>query len=210
MLHKRASNGPHPGSEDVDRLHRSGYAPSGRADALDRLVAETYSDVWRLCSGLVDPEAAEDLAQETFVRATRALPRFRGGASKRTWLFAIARHVCMDELRARHRRRRRDERLASDVELARAEDPSLEVVPNELLAHLDPDRRSAFVLTQLFRLSYAEAAAVCGCPTGTIRSRVARARDDLIALVHGHPAARPGPSRGVSGSGDAQSPGGNV
>ncbi|MGH9139430.1 MAG: sigma factor-like helix-turn-helix DNA-binding protein, partial [Acidimicrobiales bacterium] len=49
-----------------------------------------------------------------------------------------------------------------------------------LLAVLDPDRREAFVLTQLLGLTYAEAAAVCGCPVGTIRSRVARARDQLI------------------------------
>ena len=51
------------------------------------------------------------------------------------------------------------------------------------MGQLDPDRRDAFVLTQMFRLSYEEAATVCGCPTGTIRSRVARARDDLIALM---------------------------
>lgn len=53
---------------------------------------------------------------------------------------------------------------------------------DELLATLDPDRRAAFVLTQLFGYPYAEAAEVCGCPVGTIRSRVARARGDLIAV----------------------------
>jgi RNA polymerase sigma-70 factor (ECF subfamily) len=54
------------------------------------------------------------------------------------------------------------------------------VVVADLLARLDPDRREAFVLTQLLGLSYAEAAEVAGCPVGTIRSRVARARADLI------------------------------
>jgi RNA polymerase sigma-70 factor (ECF subfamily) len=54
-----------------------------------------------------------------------------------------------------------------------------------LLDGLDPDRREAFVLTQLIGLSYAEAADVCGCPVGTIRSRVARARDDLVSAVDG-------------------------
>ena len=52
-----------------------------------------------------------------------------------------------------------------------------------LLAELDPDRREAFVLTQVVGLSYAEAAEVCGCPVGTIRSRVARARDHLVAAL---------------------------
>ena len=66
----------------------------------------SYRDVWRLCAALVDEQAAEDLAQETFVRATRALQGFRGHSSARTWVLAIARHVCMDELRARSRRRR--------------------------------------------------------------------------------------------------------
>ena len=53
----------------------------------------------------------------------------------------------------------------------------------DLLARLDPDRREAFVLTQLLGLPYAEAAEVAGCPVGTIRSRVARARGDLIAAL---------------------------
>ena len=48
---------------------------------------------------------------------------------------------------------------------------------------LEPDRRTAFVLTQVLGLSYAEAAEVCGCPVGTIRSRVARARDDFIGAI---------------------------
>jgi RNA polymerase sigma-70 factor (ECF subfamily) len=52
-----------------------------------------------------------------------------------------------------------------------------------LIAALDPDRRAAFVLTQLLGCSYAEAAAICGCLEGTIRSRVARARTDLIAMT---------------------------
>ncbi|MBO0876760.1 MAG: hypothetical protein J2P19_25575 [Pseudonocardia sp.] len=52
-----------------------------------------------------------------------------------------------------------------------------------VLDGLDPDRRLAFLLTQLLGLSYLEAAQVCGCPVGTIRSRVARARDDLVAQL---------------------------
>ena len=65
------------------------------------------------------------------------------------------------------------------------------VLLGQLVAALDPDRREAFVLTQVLDLSYAEAAQVCGCPVGTIRSRVARAREHLVAAFD----AAPRPSR---------------
>ena len=64
--------------------------------------------IWRLCAALVGNAAADDLAQETFLRATRALPQFRGQASGRTWILSIARRTCMDDLRVRYRRERRD------------------------------------------------------------------------------------------------------
>ena len=66
-----------------------------------------------------------------------------------------------------------------------------------LVDDLDADRREAFVLTQVLDLSYAEAAEVCGCPVGTIRSRVARAREDLITAMEVRPATR---SRRVNGA----------
>jgi RNA polymerase sigma-70 factor (ECF subfamily) len=66
------------------------------------------------------------------------------------------------------------------------------VALHALLAELDPDRRLAFVLTQVLGLSYLEVAEICDCPVGTIRSRVARARDDLIA----HLAAQDRPTGG--------------
>ena len=69
---------------------------------------------------------------------------------------------------------------------------------SELLAALDPDRRAAFVLTQMLGCSYAETAAICGCPVGTIRSRVARAREDLDAMTAGQDeATRSAPASGT-------------
>ncbi|MGD0196306.1 MAG: sigma-70 family RNA polymerase sigma factor [Solirubrobacteraceae bacterium] len=153
--------------------------------AMERFVASAYPSIWRLCALLVDDASADDLAQETFLRATRALPRFRGQADARTWILSIARRTCMDELRARYRRTRRDSRLAADRAVTEpvAQDPTGDVATYDLFARLEPDRRLAFVLTQMLRLTYDEAALVCECPTGTIRSRVARARDELIALI---------------------------
>ena len=151
-------------------------------DALERFVAATYPDVWRLCAVLVDAQSAGDLAQETFLRATRARGRFRGDANPRTWVLAIARATCIDELRARYRRARRDDLLTSAHGGERAtHDHAEDVAAYDLIRQLEPDRRAAFVLTQMLRLTYADAARVCGCPQGTIRSRVARAREDLIA-----------------------------
>jgi RNA polymerase sigma-70 factor (ECF subfamily) len=93
----------------------------------------------------------------------------------------------MDDLRGRYRRERRDERLEQPGS-SHVADATGEIATRELLNQIEPDRRTAFALTQLFGLTYEEAAAVCACPVGTIRSRVARARDDLIVLMD-HPQA---------------------
>jgi RNA polymerase sigma-70 factor (ECF subfamily) len=168
----------------MDELTRAAHrARAGDRQALDRFVRASYQDVWRFCALMLDEGAADDLAQETYLQAIRALGRFRGDASARTWILAIARRVCTDELRARYRRTRRDRELGAAARGLTAGDRSGEVALYELLSHLDPGRRAAFMLTQLFRLSYEEAAAVCDCPSGTIRSRVARARADLIELI---------------------------
>ena len=166
----------------VDALTRLARAArDGDTRALENLVDGTYDQVWRLCAALVDEQSAGDLAQETFGRAVRSLPTFRGDSSARTWLLAIARYSCVDELRSRSRRRRRDATLVSRE--AQVPDASQDSVAADLLRRLEPARRTAFVLTQVLGLSYDEAAQVCGCPIGTIRSRVARARIDLLDQI---------------------------
>ena len=137
-------------------------------------VRGTQADVWRFCAHLSDRSSADDLTQETYARAFAALHRFAGQSSARTWLLAIARRVCADAVRAQIRERK----LPLSPHLV--PDPSGAVTARSVIAALDPERREAFVLTQLVGLSYAEAADVCGCPVGTIRSRVARARMDLV------------------------------
>jgi RNA polymerase sigma-70 factor, ECF subfamily len=171
----------------VDELTRLALgARDGDLVALDLLVESAYDQVWRLCSALVDKQSGEDLAQETFIRLVRALPSFGAESSARTWVLAIARHVCLDELRVRERRRRRNESLSAIARTAPVgADASQHSVVSDLLDHLEPDRKVAFVLTQMLGLSYDDAAVVCDCPVGTIRSRVARARADLVELV-GH------------------------
>jgi RNA polymerase sigma-70 factor, ECF subfamily len=157
-------------------------ARSGDPAAQAAFVRETQAEVWRFAAALVDPDAADDLTQETYLRAFRALPAFEGRSSARTWLLGIARRACADHLRSVIRRRRLDARLAAEPTAALPE-PGLHLGAADLLGRLPADRRSAFALTQVLGLSYAEAAVIEGVPVGTIRSRVARARADLVAAV---------------------------
>ena len=162
----------------MDRLTRCAVAAArGDRVALETFLAETQTPVWRLCAHLVDPTAAADLAQEVYVRALSALPRYRGAAPALPWLLAIARHVCIDEVRRRTRRSRPG---TAGLRPATTPDVADQVVLWVLVAALPGERRLALVLTQLLGLSYADAATVCGVAVGTIRSRVARARADLI------------------------------
>jgi RNA polymerase sigma-70 factor (ECF subfamily) len=156
-------------------------ARDGDQLALVTAIRQSQADVWRFCAWLVDRDAADDLVQETYLRALRALPAYRAEASGRTWLLAIARRACADALRDRARRRRRLQRLPAPV--VDRPDASRQVALELLVEGLDPDRREAFVLTQLIGCSYEEAAGACAVPIGTIRSRVARARADLAAAL---------------------------
>jgi RNA polymerase sigma-70 factor, ECF subfamily len=168
------------GMDERTRLLRA--AQGGDRLALAGFIRASQAEVWRLCAYLVDRQAADDLTQEVYLRAWTALPGWRGEASARTWLLAIARRTCAQVVR------RRVWPPVSRVGTAAADhqvlaDPAEAVLLTQLIAGLDPQRRAAFVLTQLLGLSYAEAAQVCGCPVGTIRSRVARARADLTGQL---------------------------
>jgi RNA polymerase sigma-70 factor (ECF subfamily) len=162
--------------DELTRLLRA--AQGGDRLALAAFIRRSQAEVWRLCAYLVDRQAADDLTQEVYLRAWTALPGWRGEASARTWLLAIARRTCVQAIRRRLRQG------ITPIEMAAGDhqvlpDPADAVLLIQLLAGLDPQRRAAFVLTQLLGLSYAETAEACGCPVGTIRSRVARARADL-------------------------------
>ncbi|KIQ07994.1 sigma-70 family RNA polymerase sigma factor [Rhodococcus sp. MEB064] len=165
---------------------------AGRGDhrALESFVRETQRDVWRFVAHLSSPSAANDLTQETYLRAMTSLPRFAAQSSARTWLLSIARRVVVDQVRSAMARPRL---VGSDDWVAVADSAQSAstgsnvaedlVEVRMMLADLPADRREALILTQVLGLSYQEAADVCGCPIGTVRSRVARAREQLIAGV---------------------------
>lgn len=158
-------------------------AQRGDREALERFVVETQHDVIELCRYLGDVDTADDLAQETYERAFTSLHRFRATGPARHWLLTIARRACADSARRRTRRRRLGRRVDAEPvdHVVTPIGTGLEL--DEALFALDPDRRAAFVLTQVNGLRYEEAAELLGVPIGTIRSRVARAREQLTAAL---------------------------
>lgn len=174
----------HADDDQVTRLALA--AGNGDAEALEQFIKVTQRDVWRCVAHLGDVNTADDLTQETFLRAVGALPRFTGRSSARTWLLSIARRVVVDQIRRNQARPRTTGTVALDgLPGAHRRGGLFEAIieVKMLLAELEPDRRDALIMTQVLGLTYAEAADVCGCPVGTIRSRVARAREDLIAAA---------------------------
>lgn len=159
---------------------------AGRGDraALAEFIRATQGDVWRFVAHLAGRDAADDLTQETYLRVLGALPGFEGRSSARTWLMVIARRTVVDRIRHQGAR---PCLVAMDPDVAEAHashsDPTGDLQLAALLGGLVPERRAALVLTQLMGFSYADAAKVCGCPVGTIRSRVARARAELVDVL---------------------------
>ncbi|MFF5223057.1 sigma-70 family RNA polymerase sigma factor [Micromonospora sp. NPDC000212] len=164
-------------------------AGTGDPQALAAFVRATQPQCWRFLRHLLADAETDDLVQETYLRAMRSLPRFAGRSTARTWLFGIARRVAADHLRAAGRRPATVALDAYDPPAAGRFEAG--VALDALLRELPAERREAFLATQVLGLSYAEAARVCDCPVGTIRSRVARAREDLVAALAEHP-GRPG------------------
>lgn len=137
---------------------------------------------------------ADDLVQETAIRAWRARARFTRGTNLRAWAFTILRNCYLSELRRSRRQALLDEQ-AGEPPLAL--DPPQEGVVHlsdlqAALQQLRPERREAVLLIGAGGFSYEEAAAICHCAVGTVKSRVARARADLTRMMEGDPGVRPG------------------
>src|SRR5882762_9095683 len=134
-----------------------------------------------------DGVRADDLVQEALMRAINNIERFRPGTNLKAWLFTIVRNEHYSQLR-----RRKFEAHGVDTDLL----PEPSVPPdhdgklelrdlNRALASLSPGQRTALILVSVSGFSYEEAAAICGCAVGTIKSRVARARETLLDMLEG-------------------------
>lgn len=154
-------------------------AAAGDGEALTHLVRKTSPAIWRVCAALVDRDSADDLTQETYLRAVRSLRTYRNESAPLPWLVTIARRVCAEEIGRRTRARTMRRRLEAQLRSWREEPTRLSELA-DAVDRLPTERRDALLLTAVAGLSYADAAEVCGCRVGTIRSRVARARAELI------------------------------
>ena len=172
-------------------------AQRGDLRAFDLLVLKYQGRISALVSRYIsDPGEVEDVTQEAFIKAYRALERFRGDSAFYTWLYRIAANAAKNHLVAKGRRPRSDasiedaeafdefglssdsgspEAIAMGDELVRVVDTAMQALPEEL--------RAALTLRELEGLSYDDIAEVLGCPVGTVRSRIFRAREAIDERV---------------------------
>lgn len=131
------------------------------------------------------PDMADDLVQETMLKAWAARDRFQPGTSMRAWTFVILRNAYLTEMRRNRFRGDYDETVAERLLTAPAgqEQPLHLADMHRALLQLPPERREALLLVGAGGFSYEEAAEICGCAVGTIKSRVGRARAALAAML---------------------------
>jgi RNA polymerase sigma-70 factor (ECF subfamily) len=140
-----------------------------------------------------DADSADDLVQDTIVRAMDARQQFTPGTNFKAWMFTILRNLHVNGLRRKYRTQPLDDVSASLHSVPAAQDSSLEYADlRRALAQLSHDQREVLVLVGATGFSYEEAAAICGCAVGTIKSRLSRARRELFRLMVGERAANGG------------------
>lgn len=180
-------------TEDTDRLLVKRVL-DGDQKAFTLLVMRHQHKVLGLIGRFVkDPHEAEDVAQEAFLKAYRALPSFRGDSAFYTWLYRIAVNAAKNHLVSRGRRppatdvdiddaQRSDEAMALhdlDTPESNLEKEDLQRVINEAIDELPEELKTAFSLREFSGLSYEEITEVMECPVGTVRSRIFRARESI-------------------------------
>jgi RNA polymerase sigma-70 factor, ECF subfamily len=164
-------------------------AVGGDTGAFETLVRRHYAAVWRIAFLSAGEEtAAEELTQDTFLRAYGALAGWRGDASLRTWLATICRRLCID----RARLKQLETVSAPDLEAVGGSTSETEALADRFdlqtaLDQLPGDEREAFLLVHHYGYSSFETATMLGVPASTVRSRVGRARQRLVASLSGRP-----------------------
>jgi RNA polymerase sigma-70 factor (ECF subfamily) len=195
-----AAPAPSPSDTDLVLVERT---VAGDQKAYELLVVKYQRRIERLIGRMVrDTDLVQDIAQETFIRAYRALAQFRGDAQFYTWLYRIAvntakkalvdlkRDPIVSESALRGGSDDDDETSAVGNELTSAETPETVLAAKEIAATvnsameaLPEELRQAVTLREIEGLSYEEIAEVMNCPIGTVRSRIFRAREAISAKV---------------------------
>jgi RNA polymerase sigma-70 factor (ECF subfamily) len=182
-------------SADVSDLSLVRRVQRGDKGAFDALVLKYQHKLVKLVMRYVrNPAEAEDIAQEAFIKAYRALPQFRGDSAFYTWLYRIAINTAKNAVVSRDRspieydldRHNTDESYEMQGRMKDSETPEGLVLTDEIrttvnaaIDCLPEDLRTAIVLRELEGLSYEEIAAAMDCPVGTVRSRIFRAREAI-------------------------------
>ncbi|MGK0440370.1 MAG: RNA polymerase sigma-70 factor (ECF subfamily) [Pseudohongiellaceae bacterium] len=170
----------------------------GDKRAFDLLVMKYQHKIFGLISRYIrDHSEIQDVAQEAFIKAYRALPNFRGDSAFYTWLYRIAINTAKNHLVSRGRRPPSADIDVEDAEYFEGDSPlkdienpenalfgtELKAVLDRALEALPGDLRAALTLRELEDLSYEDIADVMGCPVGTVRSRIFRAREAVDKQV---------------------------
>lgn len=171
----------------------------GDQRAFGLLVEKYQRKLMRLLSRMVrDPHEVEDIAQEAFIKAYRALPQFRGDAAFYTWLYRIAVNTAKNYLATRNRSMptvsdqamndddEPDERLvATDISTPETEllSKQVAIAVNQAVDALPQELRQAITLREIEGMSYEEIADTMACPIGTVRSRIFRAREAIAVKL---------------------------
>jgi RNA polymerase sigma-70 factor, ECF subfamily len=158
-------------------------AQNGDVDAFEELVRRYQTSIYRVALRILGSRAdAQDVVQETFVRAWRALPRFRHDSAISTWLYRIVTRRALDKIASC-----RSTGTLDEVEVEAGPDPAQAAEDQERLravkqaiAKLPPDQRAALVLREFEGLSYQEVAHVLGASVPAIKTRIHRARLTVI------------------------------
>ena len=158
-------------------------AADGDRCAFTGAITQLQPIVRRYCATLVGIDDADDAAQDTMMRVWGAVSRYRGEAPAIVYVLAIARRACADLVRTKQRHRRLGQRLLNNafVSPTACDDTGAHHALSAGLERLSPDQREAFVLTQVVGCTYEETSTITGVAVGTVRSRVARARDALMS-----------------------------
>ncbi len=193
--HEPVDDEPRPsvGVEQSD-LELVKRAQRGERGAFDLLVLRYQHKVVKLVARLLrDPAEAEDVAQEAFVKAYRALGSFRGDSAFYTWLYRIAVNTARNSIASRQRRPldyeadlSENEQSAVESRMRHTDTPEANVLSEEIhrtvnraVEELPEDLRTAIILREVEGLSYEEIAQAMDCPVGTVRSRIFRAREAI-------------------------------
>ena len=158
-------------------------AGAGDMNALGRLYARHHERVYELCYRMVgDPDVAEDLTQESFLRVRRYGARFDGRSSVASWLYRLVRNRCLDALSTERREAERKASWAAHIEIERGEEPvdeARQALVRRALERLPPEMREVLVLSRFGDLRYHEIAEVCGLSLANVKVRAHRAMNEL-------------------------------